>query len=404
MTPEGRTKLQRSTIVRGTVLLAAIFVAYDAGNRAHQEYLRVAYPRAAIARSPIDMAALQRVINDDAIAGTLRQVSARDAADARMALLASPINSPAFGVIGLHAEQKGDQSRAAAAYTLSEDMSRRNTIVQLRLIEYAVARQDVAQALKHYDAALSVKPDLSDALFPILSAGITEPAIRAALRPYILRHASWTGSLLIYAISHGDPHHVITLLRPLVPQLRGSSFNDVNRALADRLVDYGDVSAAARVVGWSRPKSASTLSSLAVTQETLDPQMGVFAWRLADEEGLSVTQNVEHGFDITARPLAAGVAATRVLPVLEGHKYTFQQTLRTEAATPGAYRWQGVCFAGTAKRQFWDQPIYPADRVQQWVLTVPKGCTGIQFSLRVDGPDGQLSSTVSITGLVFRQI
>lgn len=126
---------------------------------------------------------------------------------AREAVLRDATAVLAVVALGINAEVRGDRSQARRLFAYSQDLSRRVLQAQLWGIEDAVARNDVAEALRHYDIALRVKSaSAADLLYPVLASATTDPAIRAELVKTLAANPDWAQSFIAYMAGRGpDP-------------------------------------------------------------------------------------------------------------------------------------------------------------------------------------------------------
>lgn len=137
------------------------------------------------------------------------------------ALRHEPINVAAAAALGLNADATGDPRRARRAFAYAERLSRRDSATQLWAIEDAVGRGDISNALRHYDIALRVKPELGGLLFPVLLGASEDPTIRHALVHTLAAKPSWGEAFVNFAASKiSEPRAVATLFR----DLRGRGF------------------------------------------------------------------------------------------------------------------------------------------------------------------------------------
>lgn len=119
--------------------------------------------------------------------------------------------------LGLQAQMRNDVAKARQLFAYAQTLSRRDLQSQLWAIEDAVARNDIPAALRHYDIALTTTKSAPDILFPILTAALSERAVRQSLVAVFARHPIWAPGFIAYAAgSTGDPPAVAALLRALV--------------------------------------------------------------------------------------------------------------------------------------------------------------------------------------------
>jgi len=135
---------------------------------------------------------------------------------AKLALRQDPTVVLATAALGIDAQVRGDVAEARRQFAYAQRLSRRDIRVQLWSIEDAVARGDIANALKWYDAALRVKPDLGSLLFPILTAAANDTAVRPVLLRTLATRPPWGEGFVKYAAGNGpDPRLTATLFKNL---------------------------------------------------------------------------------------------------------------------------------------------------------------------------------------------
>lgn len=138
---------------------------------------------------------------------------ARGDALAKLALRQDPTAVAAVSALGLNAQVRGDTAAARRYFAYAEKLSRRDTITQLWAIEDAVGRGDVKDALRHYDIALRVKPQLSELLYPVLTKASAEPTVRTELIRTLAAKPAWGDEFVNYAAGNGpDPRATATFL------------------------------------------------------------------------------------------------------------------------------------------------------------------------------------------------
>lgn len=143
----------------------------------------------------------------------------RAAAAAREALQHDPTAVEAVATLGLEAMLKGDETRAERLLAYSQMISRRDLRTQLTAIELAVARDDIAGALHHYDIALRTKKDAPSLLYPVLTSALGDDAIRTGLVRMLSDRPIWGLDFVRYvARSDADPTAAAALFRRLAAQ------------------------------------------------------------------------------------------------------------------------------------------------------------------------------------------
>lgn len=110
---------------------------------------------------------------------------------ARAALARSPANVPAVTMLAAQADAAGKATLANQLFAQSDRLSRHETLAQMYLIEEAVNRGKIDQALVHYDAALSTSRLSFDVLMPVLVAASEQPAVARPLAALLRRRPAW---------------------------------------------------------------------------------------------------------------------------------------------------------------------------------------------------------------------
>lgn len=136
---------------------------------------------------------------------------------ARSALRQDPTAVAAASALGFNAQARGDLTFARRAFSYAEHLSRRDPTTQLWAIEDAVARGDVKGAMRHYDIALRVKPELGGLLFPVLAAASGVPSVQPELVRTLSAKPLWAEAFVNYvAIGNGsDPRTIAALFQRL---------------------------------------------------------------------------------------------------------------------------------------------------------------------------------------------
>lgn len=127
------------------------------------------------------------------IAGDLEagpsRAKARNLASA--ALLQEPVSANAARVLGFVASQDGQEARALRLMRYAESLSRRDVGTQLWLLEYAVKKGDIADALRHYDIAMRTSVETRATLLPILVSAAADPSISTLLADRLAQRPAW---------------------------------------------------------------------------------------------------------------------------------------------------------------------------------------------------------------------
>ena len=394
-------------IAAGVLLgAAAIGASCFAWADARFAHLRTVNPVKAYAMRPYDAGAIGRALSLKLEEGRGASITDADVRYARASLLAAPLSRDVFKIMAVRAEAAGNSKAADTEMAMADRISRRESFVQLWLIERAVQRDDVPGALTHYNAVLSVHPELGSTLFPILASAISAPDIRKALASYVSRQANWTLNFLDAAVREGNPRDVALLLLPIADSVRSDAYQAIHSQLISRLAQKGDFALARQVAkAMISGFDDQALLRFAVDDQTTDARLGSLAWTFANTASISATANDGRGFSITVDPLANGAAVSRLVPVEGGKTYLFGHDIRYEPGSAMAgLEWQAFCVSSQPKALIWEQAAPKTSTLShlQAVIHVPQNCRGLEFRLLVNGPDGQQVSSVNLQALELR--
>lgn len=291
-------------------------------------YYRVKAPSTAVALFPGDgraLGALARGELEEAPADPEAQQAARR--DAVAALLADPTAVPAAATLGLLAEANGAASAARRAFHYGERLSRRDLSTELWLIEDAVRRQDVADALHHYDVALRTQPGASDILFPVLAQASIDPPIGPALEKTLLMRPVWVQPFLGFLASQSTrPDAVADLFEQL--QRRGLTVEAspqvslIGRLIAANRIDRAWAYYAALHPGVTRDRARDPNFAAPAAVPT------AFDWQTVDDAGVAATiqRGATSGVVTFSAPPSVGGGIVQQLQLLPPGRYRLSGT------------------------------------------------------------------------------
>lgn len=285
--------------------------------------------------------------NNGRIAGRLSQilyrpdaseaVHTRAVAIAHEALRHDPTAVEAVATLAADAFMRGNQAEGERLLAYSQKLSRRNLRTQLMAIELAVARDDIAGALQHYDIALRTKKNAPELLYPVLTSALTDPAIRAELVKTLGGHPNWGAGFINHAArSEADPAASAAFFRALqaarvpVPDTAGVTL--INRLLMAKLFDDAWAYYAA-----ARPGSDRRQSRDPAFKTPLEVR-SAFDWVAVNSPGLStaILPDSKNGlFDFAVSMGNGGtlLQQLQMLPpgdyIVEGHSIGIEQPARS---------------------------------------------------------------------------
>jgi hypothetical protein len=291
---------------------------------------------------------------ESSVANTTSSTRWQNAATtARQALLRDPLLPSAASTLAFGAGLAGDDRLAQQAFTYSQALSRRDLKTHLWAIEYAVARGDVAGALRHYNFALLTSRQAPAILFPVLAGAVASQDVRRALVPLLLKRTEWAPSFINFVANSSSDHRSAAAL---FGELRDRDFifpTGAEASLLGALVtnrDYGsarsylDKGVEADVSKTSRdPHFASNFA-------TPSP----FDWNLQNDVGLttSIQQGDRGGIFTFSTVAGAGGPLLRQLQLLRPGRYEVMSHLTVLHPADALPVWAVQCVDGPELARF----------------------------------------------------
>lgn len=264
---------------------------------------------------------------------------------ARLALRQNPAAVQAVSALGINAQIRGDTPGARRLFRYAERLSRRDQPTHLWAIEDAVVRNDIPDALRHYDMALRTSRTSSKLLFPTLASAIEDATVRRALLRRLGSKPGWTAEFTDYVAINGAPRPTAQLLRAM--QQSGLSVPEQSRAtLLGRLLVANDIAGA-----WNYYQSLRPGVDRRVSRDpTFSDTVGVptaFDWVPLTDGGVVTT--LQRGDDKRPGTFQFSAPSSVGGPVLQQMQFL----------PPGTYRLEGRA----------SEIEQPADSLPYWQLT-----------------------------------
>jgi hypothetical protein len=394
-----------ASLVKGGLLAAAagLFAIYAAGFslRYNERYLDGGIEGGVYRGDGIVRlhAVFKKVAEGDAL-----ELGDADTAAIRETLRERPLNAQALAIIGLGAiSASGSDQAGSRLMALADKVSRREPLSQVWLIEAASTSGDVREAIRHYNAALSVKPELSPSLFPVLTNALDFAEVRGALRPLILRGAPWLPSFVTSASTSANLDSLLALVLPVSEKLKDGAYGQANATIIYRLAAEGRQ---ADAINYAKSVmqgfSEFEFAKFGVTGFTQDERLGNLSWRLTDGETITASADATGEVSADIQPAAQGPIMARDVMVAAGRQYEFMQDVQRNSGPPlASLRWQATCPAVYGGKIIWSQIVPTDERTMKYksAFFVPSNCHVLRAELLVVGPDGQLPSSIKVSGL-----
>ena len=393
--PSGASHTRRGLLLRGAVVVVvAGWLAWQvvaSGMAAIQRgdpALALQY-RPGDARALGDMAART-------FAGAVESKPAVAAAkdQARAALTRDAMVVPAWRTLGAIAALEGDNGRAGALFDVAERLSRRDMPTQLWFIEERVNANDVAGALRHYDAALRTSRASRDLLLPILVSATADPAIVPPLVDVLAKSPGWRRAFIgALAEAPPAPGNAVRLVKGL--NQRGPlQDQDLVAYMAQRLV-------ASKAIDQAWELYALLTKNPQARQQTIrdgefDDVAGIPPFDWQREAGAYIGADLgsaEAGNSGSALHVYAtagnGTVATQLLSLPPG-RYALSAVAGPISGTAiPRLRWNVTCNGSGAEVGSFDVPSLTEPlRRHEMRFAVPAGDCGAQWlSLRIYGDE-----------------
>ena len=309
------------------------------------------------------------------------------------AIAAAPANPRALQVLGLAAEQRGDTASAGRYMLLSSQLSRRNGLVQIWLVDQAARAGHSAAALSHFDITMRASPAFSAQLYPILANALQSREIRDAFQPYMRGNPDWLAPFLGFAVDQGtNPAAVAKAIVEAGGLPPGKEFRGTTALLLEKLSATGKFADMAQFYRSARRGGdTAAMTSLSVDRAGTDPDFTPMTWKLADSDDVRVSlvpaeRTGHYGLRFEAFDTRGAEAAHKYLFLRPG---TYRIAHRAVALGEGGGRLQLVLACPRASVPLAKLDLRPGQGSDR--IVVPAGC-GTQFAVLVvtdvTGEDG----------------
>ena len=310
-------------------------------------------PAQALALNPFNASAKAQVANDLVYAtGDARQTGAA-AALSREALGGNATLAGAYRMIGLQNARTGKPVKPAimaATY-----LTRRDYVANLWLIEDAVKRGRIDQAMTDVDASLRTSLRGRALLFPILGKAIAEPEMRSEFARLFRANPDWLPSFLSYYVTAREKAaplaQVILPIRKDLP----ANYDQLDRTLIGMMVVQHDFDAARayerRIVGPAAKGATSIIHNSRFEEEGPFPPID---WHLIRESsfGSDIEKTAKGNRLVVLSEQEEAALVARQLIQLAPGSYRFAASGRILSSNDdAALRWKIDCAEKDGPRQ-----------------------------------------------------
>lgn len=378
------------------LLIAALLVAsYAVVRVGFAARLADQQPAAALRLAPNNAAARATQAMLAFSASPQRAKIASAESDARRAYMREPISPEALRTLGFAAESKGQLGRARALLAASEQVSKRDLLGQIWLIEDAVRRGQVAEALNHYDIALRGSKLAPDILFGPLTAATADGTLIGPMAKTLSGRPAWGNFFLLRAASTStSPRNVAQLIQILLRNGTGVVPLAV-QSLMGRLVLADDYASAWRLYAAGHPGAApDRVRDPDFAEAPVEPT--AFDWSLQQDASVagSVTSDrAGSRLSFHAAVGTGGTVARQLLLLPPGSRNVLSfRVMGTNAKAEDKPFWQVVCARDEREIARSSLPASEAWlAIRSRPFSVPAGCVAQWLQLvlvSTDSPEG----------------
>ena len=338
-------------------LLAALvavgmFAAWRVVSLAMAEFLADAEPERALEWRDDHPGALLKLSEQRLIEGRLDEAEAL----ARRSLAADPLDGRGYRVLGNVAGLRGDSKQQQAMMDLAARHAPRDVPARAWAAQIALANENAAAAVRHYDRMLRVAPEQQPIVFPVLIGLASIPEGRDALVSTLAGHPPWRAEFLRDLArggpSPGDLQALFGDLRARGGISAEESAGFLGRLVQERLWDQA-------FVAWAGGLTAEQLANVTAPMdggfENLSPASGPFDWVITRRPGIeasvqSLPDRSGHALRIEfqgQRSEFRDVRQLLLLPRGRGYQLEWRSQFEALEAARGL-RWTITCADGPA--------------------------------------------------------
>lgn len=394
-----RSALAKSEwIVRGGLALLAAGLGWVSVTAALGDAIRLNLPARAHALSPgnarITALLAQRLSGPDATPAD-RASAARLAHEA---LRRDPTAVPAVVTLGIGAQLRSDAVLARRLFAYSQLLSRRDLPTQLWAVEYAVARGDIDDALRHYDIALRTNRAAQELMFPVLASAITQVDVRDALMRTLRHKPGWMMAFIDYVANNGPDPRATMLFFQSMQRVDAGVPRAAKIAVIDALLARQMVAEAWSYYASIRPGVDRRRSRDPDVDEASD-EPTAFDWKVVGEGGVVADINRKDGFVEFSAPASVGGSVLQQLEYLPAGAYSLSgRSGSGDAAEHASAYWSLTCTDGREIGRVELPTSSPDPQDFQARLSVPTGCPVQMLTLQIRPSD----AVIGAVGRLYR--
>ena len=372
---------RRASIIAGAAAAAAVFLPASLSSWAEVDHPQLAARIAPWSASAAASAAAS--LNEDPRSPAVRRLVAT-------ALARDLAQVQAIELRALDLIVSGKPAEGRRLFELSDRLSRRSLATRLWLIQDAVDRGSVGEALRNFDIALRTSTDAQPILFPVLAKASADPTLTEPLARTLDRPNEWRLLFFEWVLANSSD------VRPaaaVAAHMRDRSFilsNAIDQRLIERLVTAREFD-----VAMALNRRFGRQAAGVADPHFSDPSARYpFGWGLVESGSLGAQRALRGSataLTYSAAPTNSGQVAAQLLALKPG-RYALA-TMSAVAATGAAPYWSVTCAEmGGAVIASLDQPMTAGAKAET-AFSVPASCRAQWLTLQVrPAPDSSSQS------------
>ncbi|MBA2919777.1 hypothetical protein GON01_08735 [Sphingomonas sp. MAH-20] len=377
------------------------FAAYEAFASAFTNVTHRVRPELALLLSPDDPIALATIGETQLLSGKAIRHPDRLANLGKRSIKQLAVNPIALSLIG-YSRSDADYRAGRSAMELADRMNRANLPVHLWLIEAAVARNDAAEALRHYDVAMRTSRSARQILSPVLTSALEDKALWPPFLSIARERPEWLPDFLRFAVRNSAKPAVFAELIEASGGVSGSAVSAaVSSELLKRLADQGAIGPALRLYASLPDADPKTPKSLSFEIADIDPRYAPLTWVTYNTpimgsgflRGASESENELH---VNFYEPGNAQAAAKLIVVPAGTYRVRARQYLAEGSSGGRLTWEVMCQTGAQQKILWSKRLdltpHPAQLDE--LIALPAGCDA--FLVRIVGKTDQPGSEMVV--------
>lgn len=278
-------------------------------------------------------AATRRLLSDP----SLRTIGSA-VPSARASLARQPIQAAGLRLMGTIADAQGHSSLALSLMRAAEQLSRRDLLTELWLIEHLSQSDDIDGVLRHYEIALSGRNLSVPILYPVLIAASDDPAMIGPMSRFLVRnrHREWRNSLLTELITKSPALRNVATIALGALDRTGEDDVPHYRELIDRLIPQGEFDLAFAAYRQALHAPGTRADTLRDPEFTNSNRFPPFDWLLTNDGGRGAQAASSKGqpaLSLSASPDSGGAFVRQLVRLSPGrYRFSFDRQSAETAA------------------------------------------------------------------------